>query len=92
MPKICYTVWSDEIIAGVGVSHWRSEMESSPKRVGVILMFSCFMIVSFASCASSKKALPKGSCLTNENCEKGNRCVNGECEDIYHRRKDIKNY
>lgn len=31
-------------------------------------------------------------CLMNYDCPQGERCVEGFCEDIFHPRKDIKNY
>ena len=51
-------------------------------------------IVGAAACSSSKSEpdLPPGTCLENKNCPEGLACVNQRCQDIYHKRIDIKNY
>lgn len=46
-----------------------------------------------ASCSEVKAPRPpEGRCEMNEDCSSGERCIETWCEDIYHPRREIKNY
>ena len=61
--------------------------------VSILVSTIAMVLVGLGGCSAEvKPKLAKGRCEINENCQPGERCENTWCEDIYHPRKEIKNY
>ena len=56
-------------------------------------LLASLFLSGVSGCTYKKRELKKGQCRENVDCPRGTHCGDsGWCEDIYHPRRDIKNY